>query len=169
MNADSGRTGNTDPDALVSVVIPAYNARNTLAQTLDSLFAQTHRNLDVVVVDDGSTDGTAEVLEAFAGRVRVIRQANAGIAVARNASVQAARGDYIALLDADDLCRPDRIAMQLRYLQTHPDILLCSSDFGAFDETGPLAPASYCGVYYTRCSPQRGGLKARYPHADTFP
>ena len=168
MNADSSRSGTTDPEALVSVVIPAYNARNTLAQTLDSLFAQTHQNLDVVVVDDGSTDGTAEVLEAYAGRVRTIRQTNAGIGAARNASVQAARGDYIALLDADDLCRPDRIAIELRYLQSHPDILLCSSDFGAFDETGPLAPASYCGVYYSRCSPQRGGLRARYPQAETF-
>ncbi|WP_449371264.1 glycosyltransferase family 2 protein [Thiomonas sp.] len=159
---------NTDPQALVSVVIPAYNASGTLAQTLDSLFAQTHTNLDVVVVDDGSTDGTAKVLEAYAGRVRVIRQANAGIAVARNVSVQAARGEYIALLDADDLCRPDRIAMQLRYLQSHPDILLCSSDFGAFDATGPLAPASYCGVYYSRCSARRGGVRARYPHEETF-
>ncbi|WP_079417027.1 glycosyltransferase family 2 protein [Thiomonas intermedia] len=168
MSTDADETGPIDPEALVSVVIPAYNACSTIAQTLDSLLAQTHRNLDVVVVDDGSTDGTAEILEAYAGRVRVIRQANAGIAVARNVSVQAARGDYIALLDADDLCRPDRIAMQLRYLQSHPDILLCSSDFGAFDETGPLEPASYCGIYYTRCSPQRGGVRARYPHEETF-
>jgi GT2 family glycosyltransferase len=155
-------------EALVSVAIPVYNAQATLAQTLDSVLAQTHRNLDIVVVDDGSTDGTAKVLEEYAGRVRVIRQANAGIAAARNASVQAARGDYIALLDADDLCRPDRIAVQLRYLQSHPDILLCSSDFGAFDETGPLETTSYCGVYYTRCSPQRGGARARYPHEETF-
>lgn len=155
-------------DALVSVAIAAYNARHTIAQTLDSLLAQTHRHLDIVVVDDGSTDGTAEVLAGYAERVRVIRQTNAGIAMARNAGVQAARGDFIALLDADDLCYPDRIAIQLRFLQEHPDILLCSSDFSAFDARGPLQPASYCGVYYSRCSPQQGGVQARYPQQHRF-
>ena len=156
-----------DPQALVSVAIPAYNAAGTIAQTLDSLLAQTHRNLDIVVVDDGSTDATWDVLQRYAGRITAIRQANAGIGAARNASVQAARGDYIALLDADDLCRPDRLEVQLRYLQTHPDILLCSSDFGAFDDTGPIA-ASYCGIYYARCNPARGGGRARYPHVETW-
>ncbi|CUA95605.1 glycosyltransferase family 2 protein [Thiomonas bhubaneswarensis] len=156
-----------DPQALVSVLIPAYNAQATIAQTLDSLLAQTHRHLEIVVVDDGSTDATWEVLQPYADRVRLIRQANAGIGAARNVSVQAARGDYIALLDADDLCMPTRMAMQLRFLQTHPDILLCSADFGAFNADGPLA-ASYCGVYYARCSPARGGVRARYPHAERF-
>jgi GT2 family glycosyltransferase len=155
-------------DALVSVAIPAYNAAHTIAQTLDSLLAQTHRNLDIVVVDDGSTDDTPGVLAAYADRVRVIRQENSGIAAARNAGVRAARGDFIALLDADDVCRPDRIAIELRYLQTHPDILLCCSDFGAFDDTGPLQPDAYCSVYYSRCSPRHGGVRARYPRQQRF-
>jgi len=152
---------------LVSVAIPAYNAQHTIAQTLESVLAQTHAPLDIVVVDDGSTDGTWDVLQRYRQQVRLIRQDNAGIGAARNAGVQAARGDFIALLDADDLCRPERIAVQLRYLQTHPDVLLCSSDFAAFDSSGPLAP-SYCGVYYQRCSAARGGVRARYPHAGRF-
>lgn len=158
---------NATTETLVSVAIPAYNAQATIAQTLDSLLAQTHRNLDIVVVDDGSTDGTWEVLQRYGDRVRAIRQANAGIGAARNASVQAARGEFIALLDADDLCMPQRMAIQLHYLQTHPDILLCSSDFSAFDDSGPLG-ASYCGVYYHRCNPAHGGVRARYPHEASF-
>ncbi|OYV36506.1 MAG: family 2 glycosyl transferase [Thiomonas sp. 20-64-5] len=154
-------------DTLVSVAIPAYNAQATIGQTLDSLLAQTHRNLDIVVVDDGSTDGTWDVLQHYTGRVRAIRQANAGIGAARNASVQAARGEFIALLDADDLCMPERMAIQLQYLQTHPDILLCSSDFSAFDDSGPLG-RSYCGVYYHRCSATLGGVRARYAQEESF-
>ncbi|MGC8807633.1 MAG: glycosyltransferase family 2 protein [Thiomonas sp.] len=162
-----GPSPSASADTLVSVAIPAYNAQATIAQTLDSLLAQTHQNLDIVVVDDGSTDGTWDVLQRYGDRVRAIRQANAGIGAARNASVQAARGEFIALLDADDLCMPQRMAVQLHYLQTHPDILLCSSDFSAFDDSGPLG-TSYCGVYYHRCNPAHGGVRARYPHATSF-
>lgn len=150
---------------LVSVVIPAYNAGSTLGETLRSVLAQTHPTLDVVVVDDGSRDDTPRVAAAFGERVRVISQANAGIATARNVSLRAARGDFIALLDADDLCEPERIAVQLKYLLQHPDLLLCSSDFSGFDQSGLLA-SSYCGEYYARCSAAQGGPQARYPEHD---
>lgn len=147
---------------LVSVAIPAYNAADTLAETLRSVVSQTHQALDIVVIDDGSTDETAAVAESFGNRVRLVRQANRGIAWARNASLQAARGEFIALLDADDLCEPERIAVQLEYMLRNPHVLLCSSDFSGFDENGLLA-ASYCGEYYTRCSSAQGGSQARYP------
>lgn len=149
-------------DILVSVVIPAYNAVTTLAETLRSVFAQTYRPIEIVVVDDGSTDDTWALLQSFGIAVRAIHQVNSGIGIARNTGVNAARGAYIALLDADDLCEPERIAVELHFLQTHPDILLCSSDFSGFDQNGPLQ-ASYCGIYYTRCSESRGGARARYP------
>ncbi|WP_031409290.1 glycosyltransferase family 2 protein [Thiomonas sp. FB-Cd] len=148
-------------ETTVSVVIPAYNARETIAETLASVFGQTHRRLDIVVVDDGSTDGTWEVLQSFGSAIRPIRQPNSGIAVARNRGVEAAWGEFIALLDADDICEPERIAVQLKYLKSNPDILLCSSDFSGFDERGMLG-ASYCGEYYTRCSAAHGGASARY-------
>lgn len=147
---------------LVSVLIPAYNAGATLGETLRSVLAQTHPTLDVVVVDDGSRDDTAAVAASFGERVRVIRQENSGIATARNASLRAARSDFMALLDADDICEPERIAVQLKFMLEHPDLLLCSSDFSGFDHTGMLA-RSYCGEYYSRCSAEQGGPQARYP------
>ena len=146
---------------LVSIAIPAHNAARTLGDTLRSVLAQTHPTLDIIVVDDGSTDNTAEVAASFGERVRVIRQTNAGISRSRNVSLEAARGEFIALLDADDLCEPERIAAQLKYLLYRPELLLCSSDFSGFDHTGELAH-SYCGHYYSRCSEAQGGPKARY-------
>lgn len=105
---------------LVSVVIPAHNAEKFLAETLRSARAQTYPNLEIVVVDDGSTDGTAAIVERHArddSRIRLIRQANAGVARARNCAIEEARGEFIAPLDADDLWHPDNIAMQVAALQ----------------------------------------------------
>ena len=154
-------------DILVSVAIPAHNASDTLAETLRSVLGQTHPSLDIVVVDDGSTDETANVASSFGDRVRLVRQPNAGISRARNASLEACRGEFIALLDADDICEPERIAVQLKYLLQNPEILLCSSDFSGFDHTGVLA-RSYCGHYYKRCSPEQGGPAARYAERGTL-
>ena len=146
-------------DVLVSVAIPAYNARATLAQT--------HRQLDIIVVDDGSTDRTWALLQRYGPLVRAIRQTNAGTGAARHTSMQAARGDFIVLLDADDICEPDRIAIQLAYLLAHPDILLCSTDFSSFDDHRELQ-ASSIASYYHRCSPALGGVRARYTNESTF-
>jgi glycosyltransferase involved in cell wall biosynthesis len=105
---------------LVSVIIPAFNAADTLEETLLSARAQTHRDLEIIVVDDGSTDATPDValLQASVDpRVRVLRQAHAGHCVARNRGIAEARGDLIAPLDADDLWHPSKIEKQLRALQ----------------------------------------------------
>jgi glycosyltransferase involved in cell wall biosynthesis len=147
---------------LVSVAIPAYNAAATLAQTLHSVLAQTHRQIEVIVVDDGSTDATPEVLRSFGASIRVIRQPNGGLAAARNAGLKAARGEYVALMDADDLCEPERIATQVKFLSEHAQVLLCCSDFSAFTADGPVS-ASHIARYYSRCSPAQGGVVARYP------
>lgn len=104
------------PMETVSVVIPAYNAANTIAETLRSVLEQTWTALEVVVVDDGSRDATAEVAERAAGgdpRVRVLRQANGGVAAARNAGVAAATGAFIAPVDADDVWRPEKLEAQM--------------------------------------------------------
>jgi glycosyltransferase involved in cell wall biosynthesis len=146
---------------LVSVVIPAYNAASTLAETLDSVLAQTYPTLEVVVVDDGSKDDTPQVLERYAGRVRAIRQPNGGLAAARNAGCRAAQGEFIALLDADDVCMPERIGVQVGFLRAHPDVLLCSSEFSAFDARGEVAPR-YAARYYSRLG------RARHGPADFF-
>jgi glycosyltransferase involved in cell wall biosynthesis len=104
---------------LVSVVVPAYNAQRTLDATLDSVRAQTHRALEIIVVDDGSNDHTRAIAERHAAvdaRVRVIAQANAGVAAARNAGWRDARAEFVAFVDADDLWAPAKIERQLAAL-----------------------------------------------------
>ena len=101
---------------VVSVVIPAYNAEATLGATLASVRAQTYTNLDIVVVDDGSTDGTGALARAEAGldpRIRVVSVKNGGVAAARNVGIAASRGAFIAPIDADDVWHPEKIARQM--------------------------------------------------------
>ena len=98
---------------IVSVVIPAYNAQGFIADAVRSALAQTYRDLEVIVVDDGSTDGTLTELEGFGDRIRVHQQANQGVAAARNAGAQMAHGGWIAFLDADDLWLPHKLERQL--------------------------------------------------------
>src|ERR1700742_3676970 len=103
------------PD-LVTVVIPAFNAAATIDETMASARAQSHGNLEIVVVDDGSTDATARLVQAHAerdSRVRLIRQANGGVSVARNTGLHQARGALLATLEADDLWRPPKLVKQL--------------------------------------------------------
>jgi glycosyltransferase involved in cell wall biosynthesis len=100
--------------ATVSAVIPTYNRRHTIVRAVDSVLAQTRPPDEVIVVDDGSTDGTAELLSARYGeRVRVLSQANAGVSAARNHGARAACGDYLAFLDSDDIWLPARLERQL--------------------------------------------------------
>ena len=108
------------PPITISVVIPAYNAAHFLPRSLASAFAQTLPPHEVIVVDDGSTDSTAAIAEQLGARV--IRQANAGQATARNTGIKAATGDWIALLDADDWWAPQKLARQAEVI--HPDTVL---------------------------------------------
>jgi glycosyltransferase involved in cell wall biosynthesis len=107
----------------VSVVIPTYNAPALLLETLETVFAQTFRDFEVVVVNDGSTDDTLRHLQplADAGKIRLIDQKNGGIGVARNRGIDEARGKYIALLDHDDLWMPGKLAEQVAYAEAHPE------------------------------------------------
>lgn len=104
----------------ISVVIPAFNAEATIAETLDSVMAQTRPADEVVIVDDGSSDATVEVASAHCCRVRVIRQKNAGAAAALNRAIAHCQGEFIAPLDADDLWTPEKLALQEAAL-TSPD------------------------------------------------
>jgi len=108
---------------LVSVIIPAYNAARFIRRTLVSVLAQTHPDLDVIVVDDGSVDETVSIVEAIARddpRVRLFRQKNSGVSAARNAALSVARGAYIAPLDADDLWHPAKLEKQLAVFANRP-------------------------------------------------
>lgn len=150
---------------LVSVIIPTYNAAATLGETLDSVFAQTWTDMEVIVVDDGSQDGSQAVLERFGDRVRVVRQANGGLASARNAGARLAQGRFIALMDADDLCEPERIALQVQALQAFPEAVLCCSDFSTI---GAVEALSYERAYYSAID-EAGGLDALFGEQAALP
>ena len=112
--------------AAVSVVIPAYNAESTLAETLASVLAQTFADFELLVVDDGSTDHTAMVaLSVRDRRVRLITTANGGVSRARNRAVAEAKGSFVAFLDADDLWLPQKLERQMQLLGERPDVGLC--------------------------------------------
>jgi glycosyltransferase involved in cell wall biosynthesis len=107
-------------EELVSVVIPAHNAASTIDETLRSVRAQTHRALEIIVVDDGSTDETVRVVGHHLSadpRIQLIMQESGGVAAARNAGISRARGDFIAPVDADDLWHPDKIRLQLEAMR----------------------------------------------------
>lgn len=103
---------------LVSVVVPSFNDSRFVHQCVTSVLAQSHGPLDVIVVDDGSNDGTAEIARSFGAPVRVFEQPNSGSAVARNRGLREARGEYVAFLDADDCWHSRKIELQLRHLES---------------------------------------------------
>jgi glycosyltransferase involved in cell wall biosynthesis len=108
--------------SLVSCVLPVFNGERYLEEALQSVFAQTYRPIEVVVVDDGSTDSTAAIAAAHGDRVLVLQQANAGPSPATNRGIKAARGELLAFLDADDRWPPQKLALQAEHLAAHPDI-----------------------------------------------
>jgi len=113
----------------VSVVIAAHNAAGTLSTAIGSVLSQSCPPLEVIIVDDGSTDDTVAVTEGFGGSVRVISQPQAGPSAARNAGIAAARGRWIAFLDADDRWHPSKLALQLASARRHPKTVLIASDW----------------------------------------
>ena len=122
---------------LVSVVIPAFNAAKYIRETLDSVLAQTYRPIEIVVVDDGSTDGTREQILAYGDRVRYVWQPNSGgCSSPRNHGVRMASGEFVAFLDADDLIAPERIAAAVAVMKRHPDVGLALTNFVHFDSAG---------------------------------
>ena len=115
--------------AVISVVIPAYNAGGFIKRTIDSVLAQTYRDYEVIVVDDGSTDNTADVVKSCAGKVRYIHQENAGDGPARNTGIRAAKGDWIAFLDHDDEWLPQKLELQMKLLDRNPALRWCGANY----------------------------------------
>jgi glycosyltransferase involved in cell wall biosynthesis len=118
---------------LVSVIVPTYNGSPYVTETLESVFRQTHPHREVIVVDDGSTDDTPDRVRKFGSDVTFIRQANGGVAAARNAGLAAASGDYIAFLDHDDVWLPEKLDVQLSVAARHPASGLIACEGVHFD------------------------------------
>lgn len=112
---------------LVSVIIPTYNRAHVLARAVDSVLAQSCDQFELIVVDDGSTDGTARLLEGYGKRLSVITRENGGVSAARNTGILASRGAFVALLDSDDAWTEDKLACQLAFFKEHPDALICQT------------------------------------------
>ena len=117
----------------ISVIIPAYNYARYLAEAIDSALGQTYAPLEVIVVDDASTDDTPRVLAAYGQRIRAIRQPNGGAGAARNTGIAAARGEYVAFLDADDVWLPRKLELQMALFDADPALGLIHGGKGATD------------------------------------
>jgi glycosyltransferase involved in cell wall biosynthesis len=136
---------------LVSVVMPAYNRARTIERAVDSILAQDYPSIEVIVVDDGSKDDTAEVMRSRYGsdpRVVFIQQPNGGVCVARNTGIARARGEFIAMLDSDDAWLPGKLSLQVGILRKHPELSLVCSDMDAVDTEGKVAWPRYMRKYF---------------------
>ncbi|MEN8245762.1 MAG: glycosyltransferase [Thermodesulfobacteriota bacterium] len=111
---------------LVSVIIPTYNRGWTLAEAVESVLAQDYKDFELIVVDDGSTDDTKDILAAYDG-ITVLGQANQGVSAARNNGVAHSRGTYVAFLDSDDLWLPQKLAVQVDFFRKNPEALICQT------------------------------------------
>ena len=112
-------------DALISCIIPAYNGERYLREAIDGILSQTYRPLEIIVVDDGSTDGTADIIASYGGQVRYIWQPNGGLAAARNLGLGAATGEFVAFLDQDDLWHLEKLTRQMERFQARPELEMC--------------------------------------------
>jgi len=133
----------------VSVIIPTFNRASMVSRAIGSALSQTYRNIEVVVVDDGSSDDTRSVVEAFGGHVRYFYQENAGVTAARNAAIRHARGEFLAFLDSDDAWAPWKLESQVAALRRFPEAGVVWSDMTALDRAGNVLGNRYLRVMYT--------------------
>ena len=113
---------------MVSVIIPTFNRSAYVAEAVASVLAQTRTAMELIVVDDGSTDDTTAVLERFGASVRAISQVHSGVSAARNTGIRSASGEWLAFLDSDDLWKPRKLSSQLQFLSMHPELRICQTE-----------------------------------------
>ena len=113
---------------LVSVIIPTYNRAAWLKEAIESVLSQTYKQFELIVVDDGSTDPTGELLLQYGTKLSVLHTGHGGPSAARNCGIAAARGEYIAFLDSDDVWLPDKLRAQMLFFQDHPEARVCQTE-----------------------------------------
>ena len=171
---------------LVSVIVPVYNGETTLPDTVESVLRQTFQNFELIIIDDGSTDGTLRWLRSVRdSRLRVFSYPNGGLSVARNRGIERSRGEFISFIDSDDLWTPDKLELQLQALRQQPQAALAYSWTAFVDQHGRLpfrqgcvvlrrrrvrgaAATLLCGERVQHPRPQElcargGGLRQRHP------
>ncbi|MBF0511928.1 MAG: glycosyltransferase [Candidatus Omnitrophica bacterium] len=132
----------------VSVIIPTYNRGQYIQQALESVLAQTFHDYEIIVIDDGSTDNTQEILRRFKGKIRSMRQDNQGISKTRNQAISRSNGQYIAFLDSDDYWVSEKLEEQVRILDRHPHVGLVYARMPIINEQGErigMKPSGVCG------------------------
>lgn len=154
---------------LVSCIVPTFNSRRFVGEALASILAQTYRPLEIIVADDGSTDGTIELVRAHGGYITLVSQATVGPASTRNLGLDAARGDFIAFLDADDRWHPEKLERQIARFLAQPALDLCVTAAQLFwtadleQERQPFAAFHACAIIViTHKLPARQQMVAGY-------
>ncbi|MCY7385968.1 MAG: glycosyltransferase [Microcoleus sp. CAN_BIN18] len=131
----------------VSVIIPAYNSDSYISRAVESVFEQTYKNWEIIVIDDGSTDNTRQVLEPYGDVIQYVYQENQGAAMARNRACELAKGEFLAFLDADDFFLPEKLAKQIACFEADPSLGMVQNGWLMVDETGkdiyPVLPWKY--------------------------
>mmetsp|Transcript_19811 Transcript_19811/g.9217 ORF Transcript_19811/g.9217 Transcript_19811/m.9217 type:complete len:276 (+) Transcript_19811:71-898(+) len=112
----------------VSVVIPTYNRGWIIKEAVDSVLAQTYKEFELIVVDDGSDDNTQDFLKIYGNKIKIIRQRNLGVSAARNTGIKNALGKFVAFLDSDDLWLPEKLSAQIDFFNSVPDALICQTE-----------------------------------------
>ncbi len=145
---DSGYLEGDGVPGMVSVVVPTHNRARIVGAAIESVLAQSYQNVEVIVVDDGSTDDTRSVVERYGPRVRYLYQTNGGVSSARNLGFANARGEFIALLDSDDEFLPWKLEAQVRLLQAHPDVGMVWTDMTAVSPDGRVLEQRHLRTFY---------------------
>ncbi len=156
----------------VTVIIPVYNRKKYVAESIGSILAQSFTNFELLLIDDGSTDGSVEIMRSYTDpRVRLVcNDCNLGIPKTRNKGIQLARGEYIAMLDSDDAALPDRLATQVAFLDCHKDYVLVGSWAPAMDEKGQslrkgkkwfVSPGEVQSWLLFHCTPAQSSIMVR--------
>ena len=113
---------------LTSVIIPTYNRRPMLCEAVESVLEQSDKDFELIVVDDGSEDGTAEKMGQYGSRLRLLSQSRRGVAAARNTGVRSSTGKYLAFLDSDDLWKEKKLEIQVAFMESHPEVEICQTE-----------------------------------------
>ena len=146
-----------DDPTKISVIIPTYNREVTLERAIKSVLAQTHRNFELIVIDDGSTDNTSLIIDRYSGKIRYFSKLHAGVSSARNFGLEKSEGTWVAFLDSDDYWLPKKLERQLEYIINHPGTMIVQTEEQWIRNGVPVNPMKkhkkYSGWIFRYCLP----------------